>query len=361
MLIGNELGKPVKVYITTLRTERGRYARICIEIDLTKPLTSVITICGYYVKVEYEGLHLICFECSRYGHRSAECGKEANGAIPKEPAKQDSRQDGEVFGTWMVVTNNRGRRSQSKTSETRKPTQTIGGDGNQRNGPLNDGSRSQNLNFGVAARDKVAQEEVNYGSRFGPLTVEEYDCEEAKITEVSTVRKLIEQIPAMGSDVNFSSISKNKREPSKGRSKKGVLVKPPTKVKAPGKSPQMPRTEASCTVTHLQAHGPEEINRIHLKDLTNFNPIPHTPQIPWKPINTDTLNTSSQNISIQQYEQVKHHPPDGNTEDLNMVLVEGSDTSQGIGNMESILPPQQEDIQCIQTDGNGGNSTPLLI
>ncbi|RYR74166.1 hypothetical protein Ahy_A02g008796 [Arachis hypogaea] len=52
---------------------RGRFARICIEIDLTKKLVPRISIFGTILNIEYEGLHLICFNCSKYGHLSNSC------------------------------------------------------------------------------------------------------------------------------------------------------------------------------------------------------------------------------------------------------------------------------------------------
>lgn len=39
-MAGNELGGTIKVDDTTLDTTRGRFARVCIELDLTKPLCS---------------------------------------------------------------------------------------------------------------------------------------------------------------------------------------------------------------------------------------------------------------------------------------------------------------------------------
>ncbi|MCI25113.1 hypothetical protein A2U01_0046302, partial [Trifolium medium] len=36
--LASMVGNPVKVYLHTLRVERGRFARMCVEIDLTKPV-----------------------------------------------------------------------------------------------------------------------------------------------------------------------------------------------------------------------------------------------------------------------------------------------------------------------------------
>ncbi|KAL0307745.1 UNVERIFIED_CONTAM: hypothetical protein Scaly_2972000 [Sesamum calycinum] len=63
MRIGNRIGRAVKVDETTMAASRGRYARVCVEVDLTKPLVSMITLLGFAQAVEYEGLHQICFDC----------------------------------------------------------------------------------------------------------------------------------------------------------------------------------------------------------------------------------------------------------------------------------------------------------
>ncbi|KAL0297840.1 UNVERIFIED_CONTAM: hypothetical protein Scaly_3081500 [Sesamum calycinum] len=47
MRIGNRIGRAVKVDETTMAASRGRYARVCVEVDLTKPLVSMITLLGF--------------------------------------------------------------------------------------------------------------------------------------------------------------------------------------------------------------------------------------------------------------------------------------------------------------------------
>lgn len=64
---------------------RGQYARINVEIDLDKPLKSFIMIRGHKLFLEYEGLHLICFHCGRYGHKVGQCDK-----LPEVPKVQVS-------------------------------------------------------------------------------------------------------------------------------------------------------------------------------------------------------------------------------------------------------------------------------
>lgn len=71
--IGNRIGKAIKVYKNTLSRERGKYSRLCIQVDLTKPLLAMFAIKGRHFKVEYEGLHLIFLHCGKYGHTYEGC------------------------------------------------------------------------------------------------------------------------------------------------------------------------------------------------------------------------------------------------------------------------------------------------
>ncbi|CAN1187188.1 hypothetical protein LINPERHAP2_LOCUS38584 [Linum perenne] len=58
--IGNHIGKPVCIDQTTLEGSRGNFARICIEVDFSKPLLSKYRLRRRVRRIEYEGLHIIC-------------------------------------------------------------------------------------------------------------------------------------------------------------------------------------------------------------------------------------------------------------------------------------------------------------
>ncbi|KAJ4851652.1 hypothetical protein Tsubulata_014474 [Turnera subulata] len=57
----------------TLRYSRVKYARICIEVDLTKPLVSKFRLCRKIWRVVYEGLSTVYFMCGHYGHTLDNC------------------------------------------------------------------------------------------------------------------------------------------------------------------------------------------------------------------------------------------------------------------------------------------------
>lgn len=73
MGIAKGLGKPLKVDATTLNFERARFARVCVEVNLSKPLKGSVIINGERFFVAYEGLTNICSKCGIYGHLVHSC------------------------------------------------------------------------------------------------------------------------------------------------------------------------------------------------------------------------------------------------------------------------------------------------
>lgn len=133
--LASAIGQPVKVDLYTLRVARGRFARVCVEIDLNKPVVGRVGINGQWFKVEYEGVHIICANCGCYGHVLKDCPvkpKETshpvaavvptnNGGIPetdqagtKAPQEKEIPKyhegisqvvmDETLHGEWLVVT-----------------------------------------------------------------------------------------------------------------------------------------------------------------------------------------------------------------------------------------------------------------
>ncbi|CAN1292677.1 hypothetical protein LINPERPRIM_LOCUS21682 [Linum perenne] len=54
--------------MATADGERAKYARVCVEIDLSKPLLGRYDIDGTIYKIVYESLETICISCGHYSH-----------------------------------------------------------------------------------------------------------------------------------------------------------------------------------------------------------------------------------------------------------------------------------------------------
>ncbi|KAK9914049.1 hypothetical protein M0R45_037847 [Rubus argutus] len=82
--IGQLLGSVVKIDKLTLAQSRGKFCRLCVEIDLAKPLVPYVEVEGMTYSVVYEGISMICFNCGCYGHVKANC------TLPCPSANDDS-------------------------------------------------------------------------------------------------------------------------------------------------------------------------------------------------------------------------------------------------------------------------------
>ncbi|KAI5655660.1 hypothetical protein M9H77_32847 [Catharanthus roseus] len=109
--IGNMLGKTVKIDAMTMAATKGCSAGVCIELDLTKLLVSMVSLMGFAQAIEYERLHQISFDCGKYGSRFDNFllkGSDATTSDPiatvnpfddqAPPADQFSRN----FSPWML-------------------------------------------------------------------------------------------------------------------------------------------------------------------------------------------------------------------------------------------------------------------
>lgn len=65
--VGSLIGTMLRVDHHTLIHSRGKFARICVELDLQRELVPSFTVLGVDFPLECEGLHLVCFDCCKYG------------------------------------------------------------------------------------------------------------------------------------------------------------------------------------------------------------------------------------------------------------------------------------------------------
>ncbi|CAN0919890.1 hypothetical protein LINGRAHAP2_LOCUS31720 [Linum grandiflorum] len=135
MRIASRIGTPVRVDRATKEGARTKYARVCVEIDLTKPLLSKYKIEGKRYFIGYEGLNYLCTTCGRFGAPTTRCKcrntppvadpmTEVNETInTSEIAKPE-----EPYGAWMLPKPCYKRWGHVNRNFTDKPLPTAGSD-----------------------------------------------------------------------------------------------------------------------------------------------------------------------------------------------------------------------------------------
>lgn len=67
-IIGNAIGRVLRIDTNTTNESRGRFARLCIQVDIEKPLVTALLIGGREQRISYEGIQRLCFSYGRKGH-----------------------------------------------------------------------------------------------------------------------------------------------------------------------------------------------------------------------------------------------------------------------------------------------------
>ncbi|CAL1380725.1 unnamed protein product [Linum trigynum] len=131
--IGNLIGRTVKLDYHTEKLERGKFARIAIDLDMSKPLPTRIRLDGAWQGVLYENLPTICYSCGRIGHTEEACpSRNPTPPLPLLAAEnldcssQPAAESPEIpsgYGPWMQVV--RKARKQNRKQESNQ-AQTQG-------------------------------------------------------------------------------------------------------------------------------------------------------------------------------------------------------------------------------------------
>lgn len=134
---GKHVGKTMKIDKITLQADRGKYARVCMEVDLSEPLVPFISILGCLQRVEYEGPFVICFDCEKYSHKPKNCtatSKQPTKLNPSESKIPDEQEGLEkLYGPWIfsarrrmrTVVNEAGQQVQTTSMRRRRKTLTL--------------------------------------------------------------------------------------------------------------------------------------------------------------------------------------------------------------------------------------------
>lgn len=112
------IGKPLRIDEHTLTVARGRFARVCVEINLSEPLKGDLLLNGKRLKLEYENLHTICFGCGKYGHLAEQCPCRSKGNMTVDQNKGDARKNSE----------GKNQEGTSNANGQAEPCQSVAGD-----------------------------------------------------------------------------------------------------------------------------------------------------------------------------------------------------------------------------------------
>ncbi|KAG5245718.1 receptor protein [Salix suchowensis] len=178
--IGDKIGKTLKIDRTTSVGMRGNFARLCVEVDLTKPLLAKFKLRRRVRRIMYEGLHLICFHYGQYGHKQELCPQ-----IPHEnhedTNEKEKIEDQEVpivqpeimesFSSWMVA-----------ERRHRRPNKRSVMEENNRNGK----GGGLAVNLGKTLKT-VMEKQLNVFARFDALMARREEIKEKGNAGVSTI------------------------------------------------------------------------------------------------------------------------------------------------------------------------------
>ncbi|CAN1808042.1 hypothetical protein LINPERHAP1_LOCUS25269 [Linum perenne] len=120
--IGDHIDRTVRLGLATAEGAKARYARGCVEVDLSKPLLGKYMIGNRLFYVEYECLENLCYLCGMYGHKHDSCPDlaEPNTSIPvvvpPEVVEPAVAEEGDA-GSWMTVSRRRKKKAGKQAPE----------------------------------------------------------------------------------------------------------------------------------------------------------------------------------------------------------------------------------------------------
>ena len=71
--IGSTIGPILRIDSYTTSKSKGSYTRLCVQVDLEKPLITSVRVGRLVHKITYGGVSTLCFHCGRLGHKQDSC------------------------------------------------------------------------------------------------------------------------------------------------------------------------------------------------------------------------------------------------------------------------------------------------
>ncbi|CAI0415620.1 unnamed protein product [Linum tenue] len=265
------VGKPVRIDRQTALAITGRFARICVEVNLEEPLVPKVWVANAWRRVVYEGLPLICSECGRAGHTAVNCnflklpmdamntGSQTLPQIPSPPAEvagnsshhtSPAAASTSFFGEWMVATKRRPRPTRAE-----KSTDKGNNRGGRQQGTQGQRTESDSNPFSPLA----AQSRIQQSTRTSMILSEKKKSTGNPPPRPSIVMNLNEksdkqhtspQSP-MNSDKVGASVSKNSPQPEKP-------LAPPAKEAHVSVLPGSQAVGGALSTCNMDTHSPRD-------------------------------------------------------------------------------------------------------
>ncbi|KAI9103629.1 hypothetical protein K1719_023252 [Acacia pycnantha] len=102
--LGNAIGKAIRLDVHTAQRARGKFARMCVELDLTKPLVPEFNVEGQTLSIAYESLGICVLSVDELGIR---------GTAAWRPSRRTLR------GVWKWMWRKKGRGKKEKRGARR--------------------------------------------------------------------------------------------------------------------------------------------------------------------------------------------------------------------------------------------------
>ena len=117
--IGRAIGPILRVDTHTALEVRGKFAQLCLQVNLDEPIVKTIRVSRIRQIVQYEGISSLCFSCGKVRHKVEGCpykvqrpmkaqeevGTENQTCTSKFIAQ--ARPDESQFGPWVLVARKR--------------------------------------------------------------------------------------------------------------------------------------------------------------------------------------------------------------------------------------------------------------
>ncbi|KAI9074073.1 hypothetical protein K1719_043965 [Acacia pycnantha] len=236
--LGNSIGKAIRLDIHTAKRARGKFARMCVELDITKPLIPEFNVEGKVLSVLYESLGRLCQNCGRVGHNKEGCAAfhqrnmDATMKVDGNKGKLDvTAEKEEEEGRWRTVQRTRrprgfvsevqGRQGGSRFSvlrdETGEEEELVGEDRDRQRAPIRRSTEKvQKDIFTGQQRKNVVGNNKDGGNRglekAGPSTIGHklQESRKAKVEKGENVDPMTKHEVVAGYGKEEAKVSKSK-------------------------------------------------------------------------------------------------------------------------------------------------------